>query len=467
MSAVRTGIGWDSHKLVADRKLILGGVELEHSHGLLGHSDADVLTHAIIDALLGAAGLDDIGAHFPDTDAAYKDADSLVLLRDVVERVAGAGFRIDHVDTTVIMERPKLVAAPRRDPGHAGRGARCRRRAGQREGVDRRGPRLRRPGRGGRRAGGRHAELGRTPAVLAFRTHARRTGGPRGPGRGRRLPPARRADADPVPDPADGRRDRAGLRPGRRRVRPGPRHHPRRVPAAAALRRRVLHLDPGSARQLQADRAARGRAGHRDDGHGRRRRPRGRRPAVGRGVRARRGRLADRSGRRRRDRRSLARAAPAGDDRRGRVADQRLDRPHRLQVRGRRRAVGHVLALVGARRVRPQRGRRRRARPRDRLGGRRAAQAPRRRSDRDGRLAADAVPGLPARRGAGHLGRAGRRERRPLPRLALARAGDAVDADPDRGLLGDPHLRAERRALRAHRPAAAHGDRRPGRVLDG
>jgi 2-C-methyl-D-erythritol 2,4-cyclodiphosphate synthase len=106
--SVRTGIGWDSHKLVAERKLILGGVELEHTHGLLGHSDADVLTHAIIDALLGAAGLDDIGAHFPDTDAAYKDADSLVLLRDVVERVAGAGFRIDHVDTTVIMERPKL-----------------------------------------------------------------------------------------------------------------------------------------------------------------------------------------------------------------------------------------------------------------------------------------------------------------------------------------------------------------------
>jgi 2-C-methyl-D-erythritol 2,4-cyclodiphosphate synthase len=107
-ASVRTGIGWDSHKLVVDRKLILGGVELEHPHGLLGHSDADVLTHAIIDALLGAAGLDDIGAHFPDTDAAYKDADSLVLLRDVVERIAGAGFAIDHVDATVIMERPKL-----------------------------------------------------------------------------------------------------------------------------------------------------------------------------------------------------------------------------------------------------------------------------------------------------------------------------------------------------------------------
>jgi len=108
MSGVRTGIGWDSHKLVEGRRLILGGVELEHTHGLLGHSDADVLTHAIIDALLGAAGLDDIGAHFPDTDAAFKDADSLVLLRDVVARVTGAGFAIDHVDSTVIMERPKL-----------------------------------------------------------------------------------------------------------------------------------------------------------------------------------------------------------------------------------------------------------------------------------------------------------------------------------------------------------------------
>jgi 2-C-methyl-D-erythritol 2,4-cyclodiphosphate synthase len=108
MTRVRTGIGWDSHKLVEGRPLILGGITLEHTHGLLGHSDADVLTHAIIDALLGAAGLDDIGAHFPDTDAAYKDADSMVLLRDVVERVRGAGFAIENVDTTVVMERPKL-----------------------------------------------------------------------------------------------------------------------------------------------------------------------------------------------------------------------------------------------------------------------------------------------------------------------------------------------------------------------
>ena len=106
--STRTGIGWDSHRLVEGRPLILGGVRIEHDRGLLGHSDADVLTHAVIDALLGAAGMDDIGALFPDTDPAFKGADSLALLRDVVERVAGAGLRIEHVDTTVIMERPKL-----------------------------------------------------------------------------------------------------------------------------------------------------------------------------------------------------------------------------------------------------------------------------------------------------------------------------------------------------------------------
>jgi 2-C-methyl-D-erythritol 2,4-cyclodiphosphate synthase len=109
MSGIRTGIGWDSHRLVEGRPLILGGVDLQHPRGLLGHSDADVLTHAVIDALLGAAALDDIGAHFPDTDAAFKDADSLGLLRDVVAHVTAAGFTIEHVDTTVIMERPKLA----------------------------------------------------------------------------------------------------------------------------------------------------------------------------------------------------------------------------------------------------------------------------------------------------------------------------------------------------------------------
>lgn len=111
--STRTGIGWDSHRLVEGRSLILGGVELAFERGLDGHSDADVLTHAIIDALLGAAGLDDIGTHFPDTDPRYKGADSIELLRAVVRLVIDAGFAIEHVDSTVVMERPKL--APRRD----------------------------------------------------------------------------------------------------------------------------------------------------------------------------------------------------------------------------------------------------------------------------------------------------------------------------------------------------------------
>jgi 2-C-methyl-D-erythritol 2,4-cyclodiphosphate synthase len=106
--SVRTGIGWDSHRLAAGRALILGGVTIPYDKGLDGHSDADVLAHAVIDALLGAAGLDDIGALFPDTDAAYKDADSLALLRDVIGRVAAAGYAVVNVDTTVVMERPKL-----------------------------------------------------------------------------------------------------------------------------------------------------------------------------------------------------------------------------------------------------------------------------------------------------------------------------------------------------------------------
>jgi 2-C-methyl-D-erythritol 2,4-cyclodiphosphate synthase len=116
MAVPRTGIGWDSHRLTEGppaRRLILGGVELEFDKGLLGHSDADVLTHAVIDALLGAAGLDDIGAHFPDTDARFKDADSMELLRTVVKRLSAEGFAVEHVDTTVLMERPKL--APHRD----------------------------------------------------------------------------------------------------------------------------------------------------------------------------------------------------------------------------------------------------------------------------------------------------------------------------------------------------------------
>jgi 2-C-methyl-D-erythritol 2,4-cyclodiphosphate synthase len=110
---VRTGIGWDSHRLVAGRPLILGGVRLPSELGLQGHSDADVLTHAVMDALLGAAALDDIGRHFPDSDDRFKDADSIELLRTVVGFLRAEGFTIEHVDSTVLMERPKL--APQRD----------------------------------------------------------------------------------------------------------------------------------------------------------------------------------------------------------------------------------------------------------------------------------------------------------------------------------------------------------------
>jgi 2-C-methyl-D-erythritol 2,4-cyclodiphosphate synthase len=106
---VSTGIGWDVHRLVAGRALILGGVRLEHDRGLDGHSDADALTHAVIDAMLGAAGLGDIGEHFPDTDPRYAGADSIGLLAHTVALLARAGLRVAHVDTTVIMERPKLA----------------------------------------------------------------------------------------------------------------------------------------------------------------------------------------------------------------------------------------------------------------------------------------------------------------------------------------------------------------------
>lgn len=103
-----TGIGYDVHRLQEGRRLVLGGVELEHHAGLVGHSDADVLTHAVMDALLGAAGLGDIGEHFPDSDERYRDADSLPLLGSVVTSVIAAGFEVVNVDTTVIMEAPRL-----------------------------------------------------------------------------------------------------------------------------------------------------------------------------------------------------------------------------------------------------------------------------------------------------------------------------------------------------------------------
>jgi 2-C-methyl-D-erythritol 2,4-cyclodiphosphate synthase len=106
---VRTGLGIDTHRFAEGRKLILGGVEIPAERGLQGHSDADVLAHAITDAVLGAAALGDIGQHFPDTDPAFKDADSIALLREAVARVAAAGWRVEFVDATVILERPKLA----------------------------------------------------------------------------------------------------------------------------------------------------------------------------------------------------------------------------------------------------------------------------------------------------------------------------------------------------------------------
>ena len=105
---MRIGHGYDVHRLVEGRDLILGGVKIDYELGLLGHSDADVLLHAVSDALLGAAGLRDIGYHFPDTDPKYKGADSLMLLREVGEKIRAAGYQVSNIDVTMIAQRPKL-----------------------------------------------------------------------------------------------------------------------------------------------------------------------------------------------------------------------------------------------------------------------------------------------------------------------------------------------------------------------
>lgn len=107
---IRIGEGWDCHALVPGRKLIIGGIEVPHSTGLLGHSDADVLLHAIIDALLGAAGLGDIGSHFSDTDVKFKGADSMVLLIETARLVSAKGYKIGNIDSTVIAQAPKLAS---------------------------------------------------------------------------------------------------------------------------------------------------------------------------------------------------------------------------------------------------------------------------------------------------------------------------------------------------------------------
>ncbi len=105
----RIGEGWDTHQLVSGRPLVLGGVTIPHSHGLLGHSDADALLHAITDALLGAAALGDIGRHFPDTDAQFRGADSVLLLQEAARRVAAAGWAIVNIDSTIVAQAPKMA----------------------------------------------------------------------------------------------------------------------------------------------------------------------------------------------------------------------------------------------------------------------------------------------------------------------------------------------------------------------
>ena len=154
----RAGLGYDLHRLVAGRPLILGGVTIPSERGALGHSDADVVCHAVTDAILGAAALGDIGRHFPDTDPRWKDAHSLDLLRQAVTMAADSGFEVGNVDVTVMLETPKLrghidaIRAVARDR------ARHRRRSGQRQGEDQRGRRRDRPRRSDRRAGDRAAE---------------------------------------------------------------------------------------------------------------------------------------------------------------------------------------------------------------------------------------------------------------------------------------------------------------------
>ncbi len=109
LPSMRVGEGWDTHALVAGRPLVLGGVTIPHSHGLLGHSDADALLHAITDALLGAAALGDIGRHFPDTDPAFAGADSVALLVEAARRVRAAGWQPHNVDATIVAQAPKLA----------------------------------------------------------------------------------------------------------------------------------------------------------------------------------------------------------------------------------------------------------------------------------------------------------------------------------------------------------------------
>ena len=154
--SIATGLGYDCHQLVEGRPLIIGGVAIPHTHGLLGHSDADVLTHAIIDALLGAPALGDIGEHFPDTDERYRGADSIALLRAAVALLDERDCVIEHVDATVVIEQPKLLPYRDGDACSTDRGARVTRRPTQPQGHAWRGHGLRGPARGSGGARDRH-----------------------------------------------------------------------------------------------------------------------------------------------------------------------------------------------------------------------------------------------------------------------------------------------------------------------
>ena len=166
-AVTRSGIGYDSHRLVAGRRLLIGGVEIPSELGLDGHSDADVLTHAIIDALLGAAGLGDIGEHFPDTDERWRDADSIALLRSVIETLDGRGLAVVNVDCTLVMQAPKLAPHKQAIRERLAGAMACRRQDRERQGDDRRGHRVRRARRGRRRDGDRARARERLSAPAA------------------------------------------------------------------------------------------------------------------------------------------------------------------------------------------------------------------------------------------------------------------------------------------------------------
>ncbi len=195
-----TGIGYDSHRLVPGRRLVIGGVELEHELGLEGHSDADVLTHAVIDAVLGACALGDIGEHFPDTDPRFAGADSIELLRTAVTRVQEAGFEVLHVDATVVIERPKLSPVREQIRARPRRGARSRPPARERQGDSRRGNGF----RGAR--GGSRGDRGRDRGDARLRAAGRHGPTCAGPDTRAVTAPTSRGRATPATARSDGRR---------------------------------------------------------------------------------------------------------------------------------------------------------------------------------------------------------------------------------------------------------------------